>query len=77
MAVGTNVGTLEAGFHDLQRALSGTSHVPEADWSLEKQLRDVKLNLKTKGVKDKRLSVAWKGMTVKGEGKEAIYGEDL
>jgi len=75
MAVGTNMGKEEEGFSNLQRALTGSTH--QEEWNLEKQLKDVKTNLQRKGVKDKRLSVAWKDLSVRGEGKDAIFGEDI
>lgn len=73
--VGHNVSTDDPSFPALKRALTGSRH--EDDWSLEKQLKGAKNSMHQQGVKDKRLDVAWKNLSVRGIGAEAVFGETI
>lgn len=59
-------------FFELRRSLTG-SHHGEEPFSLEKTLQ----RSKERGVREKRLDVAWKHLSVRGVGAGAVFADDV
>ena len=77
--VGKPVSKDDPKFGELQRSLTSGSRQsgPKDEFSLEQRVKQAKGQLDSQGVQDKRLDVAWKNLSVRGVGAEAMFADDI